>query len=88
MEEGIAIALWFFVELLIITTGRAVIAAISLGRWRGEQTDKKEGKTHGAAGALSFIRNGQRVVTSTGLFLAGLIFYISLVLFLVYAMAS
>jgi hypothetical protein len=46
-------------------TGRVVLAILSLGRWRGERGD--EGLIYGPGGALSFKRNGQRVLTTLGL---------------------
>lgn len=73
--------------MLLIYTGRGVISAVSLGRWRSEQIQRKEGKIHSAAGALSFIRDGQRVITATGLFFAGLIFYVALIFLLAYLAA-
>ncbi|MNT58298.1 hypothetical protein D3C72_1957240 [compost metagenome] len=33
-----------------------------------------EGRIFGAAGALSFVRDGQRVITKTGLLFAGMAF--------------
>ena len=44
-----------------------------------------EESVHGAAGALSFVRDGQRVVTTTGLGLLGFIFYLLLAVALVLA---
>lgn len=88
MEEGLAVLLWLSVELLLIYTGRGVIAALSLGCWRGEQIQRKEGRIHSAAGSLSFVRDGQRVVTAGGLFFAGLVFYIALMFLLVYIAAT
>ncbi len=87
MEEGLALILWLSVELILIYTGRGVIAAVSLGRWRGEQIQRKEGKIHSAAGSLSFVRDGQRVITGTGLFFAGFFFYVALMFLLVYLAA-
>lgn len=39
-----------------------LVYALTLGHWRGERGDN-EGRIHGAAGALSFVRDGQRVLT-------------------------
>ena len=87
MEEGLAAIIWLSIELLLMYTGRGVICAVSLGRWRGEHIQRKEGKIHSAAGALSFVRDGQRVITATGLFFAGLIFYVALMFLLAYLAA-
>lgn len=38
-----------------------------------------EGRIFGAAGALSFVRDGQRVITKTGLLFAGIAFLILLI---------
>jgi hypothetical protein len=59
-------------------TGRWVVWLISLGKWRGETLLGNEGRLHSAAGSLSFIRNGQRVITHTGLLLMGTVFYVLL----------
>lgn len=83
MEEGLALLAWLSFELVLLFTGKGVITALSLGRWRGEQISKKEGHTYSAAGSLSFVRDGQRVVTATGLLFAGLGFYAALVVLFV-----
>ena len=75
------------VDKLLIGTGRAVVCALSFGQWRGENTEENEGKIYGAAGALSFVRDGQRVVTETGFSIAGVLFYVGLVAGL-FAMAN
>ena len=77
MDEIIAGVLGFIVR----QTGRVAVWLVSFGQWRGEQLLGDEGRIHGAAGALSFIRDGRRVITCTGLLFFGIIFYI--VLFLV-----
>lgn len=80
MEE-IAVVL---LSVLVHQTGRWVVWAISFGRWRGEPWLGNEGRIHGLAGALSFVRDGKRVVTETGLFFVGIVFW---VLFVVLAIA-
>jgi hypothetical protein len=42
-----------------------------------------EESIHGGAGALSFVRNGQRVITTTGMGLLGFVFYLLLAAVLV-----
>lgn len=74
MDEIIAGVLGFTVK----QTGRAVVWLVSLGQWRGEKLLGDEGRIHGAAGALSFIRDGRRVVTDTGLLFFGITFYVVL----------
>ncbi len=65
-------------ELVIALSGKLFVPMVSLGRWRGESLDGSEGRMHGPAGALSFKRDGQRVITSSGLVFAGLAFYVLL----------
>jgi hypothetical protein len=66
--------------LLIMQVGRLAVWLFSLGRWRGEKPLEDEGLAFGAAGALSFVRNGQRVITETGLLFAGITVLIALVI--------
>lgn len=49
----------------------------------GEQFGGTEGRVHSAAGSLSFVLDGQRVVTRTGLLFLGIAFYIALAIALV-----
>ena len=70
-------------ELVFIGTGKVLIMVLSLGQWRCESIFGKEGQIHGAAGALSFVRDGQRVITTTGMMMVGFLFYIALVTLLV-----
>jgi len=58
-------------EALLQQLGRATLWVVSLGRWRGEPALGNEGRIHGAAGALSFVHEGRRVITHTGQLLAG-----------------
>lgn len=75
MDEVIGTAL----GVVATVTGRLVVSLVTLRRWRGESLDGEEGKIHGAAGALSFVREGRRVVTTTGQLFAGIAFYVLLV---------
>ena len=52
--------------ILIAATGRLVVWLVSFGRWRGESLFRDEGAIYSAAGALSFVHNGRRVITHTG----------------------
>lgn len=74
MDELIAGVLGFIVR----QTGRVVVWFVSLGQWRGEQLLGDEGRIHGAAGALSFVRQGRRVISDTGLLFFGIAFYVVL----------
>lgn len=65
-------------DVLLVVTGRFAVRLFSLGRWRGETLMGDEGRIHGAAGALSFVRDGQRVITHTGQLFAGIAFYLFL----------
>ena len=70
MGEAIAALLWMGAELVLVFTGRCIVAAASLGRWRAEQ--------------LRSTTNGQRVVTVTGLLFVGILFYVLIALVLVW----
>lgn len=59
------------VERLCVPLGRVALFALTLGRWRGENLALAEGGIHAPAGALSFERDGQRVLTRTGLAIVG-----------------
>jgi preprotein translocase subunit Sec61beta len=86
MAEIITAFVWELLELILAFTGKFVVWALSFGRWRSESVRENESRVFAAAGALSFVREGQRVITATGLVFAGLAFYILLVLLsLVYA---
>jgi len=76
MGEAVAALLWAVVELLLIVTGKFVVSAVSWGRWRGEHLNSKEASIYGPAGALSFKREGQRVITANGLLIVGVLFYV------------
>ena len=78
MEDVLSVVAWFCVEFLLIGTGRIVVRAMSLGRWRGEKVGKGESRVLAPAGALSFRRGGVRVVTHTGLLFVGILFYVGL----------
>ena len=78
MLELLAALAWGAMELVVVLSGKLFVQLISLGRWRGESLDGSEGRMHGPAGALSFSRDGQRVLTWSGLQLAGLAFYVLL----------
>ncbi|MCZ8095428.1 MAG: hypothetical protein O9331_18295 [Acidovorax sp.] len=76
MLELLAALVWGAMELAIALSGKLFVQMISLGRWPSESLDGSEARMHGPAGALSFKRDGQRVITSSGLVLAGLAFYV------------
>lgn len=80
MAEIITAFVWELLELILAFTGKFVVWALSFGRWRSESVRENESRVFAAAGALSFVREGQRVITVTGLVFAGLAFYILLVL--------
>jgi hypothetical protein len=79
MTEIFAAFVWLLLELFLAFTGKFVVWALSFGRWRSESLRNAESRVFAAAGALSFVREGQRVITTTGLVFAGLAFYILLV---------
>ena len=84
MVEVIALLLWSCIDLVLVLTGKIVVTAASFGQWRGERWRSKESRIHGAAGALCFKRDGQRVFTTTGLLWVGALFYVLLVVILLW----
>ncbi|MBS0455434.1 MAG: hypothetical protein JSS14_29390 [Proteobacteria bacterium] len=66
--DSLAIAL---INVVLVLTGKVLVALVSLGQWRGERLTKDEARIYGPAGALSFVRDGQRVVTALGLSVVG-----------------
>ena len=88
MAEVIAWLLWSSIDLVLVLTGKIVVTAASLGQWRGERWRSKESRIHGAAGALCFKRDGQRVFTTTGLLWVGALFYVLLVVILLWYSAQ
>jgi hypothetical protein len=79
VEELLSFLAFVLFEVILVTTGRLVVRGATLGRWRGEQLGRKESRVFAAAGALSFVRDGRRVITSTGLLFIGLAFYVALI---------
>ena len=78
MGELLASLLMGAVEVVLVLTGKAVVAIATVGRWRGEHLTKSEAHVYGPAGALSFKREGRRVITATGMLLIGVLFYVAL----------
>ncbi|MGE4049445.1 MAG: hypothetical protein AB7F38_00135 [Piscinibacter sp.] len=64
------------VDYLLIGTGRVVVYVLSFGRWRGEYSEEEEGRIFSSAGSLTFVRDGHRVITRTGLMLIGFAFFL------------
>ncbi|MCU4120237.1 hypothetical protein [Variovorax sp. N23] len=63
------------VEIFLVLTGKMLVFLLSFGAWRSESMMGNESNVHAAAGALSFVRDGRRVVTVTGQQVAGMAFY-------------
>jgi hypothetical protein len=64
---------WVLLDVLLVSFGRLAVFVLSLGRWRGERVRGKEARIFAPAGALSFVHEGRRVVTRTGLLFAGVV---------------
>jgi hypothetical protein len=75
MDHLLGALLEVFFGTIFVGTGRVIVAVFSLGRWRGVSPFDSEEKIYGGAGALSFVRDKQRVVTTTGTCLLGFLFY-------------
>lgn len=82
MEAILDIVVRLMVEYVIVGTGRVVVKLATFGAWRGEHASANEGRIYGAAGSLSFKRDGQRVLTRTGLLFVGLTFHVLFVVVL------
>ena len=64
--------------VIAVQTGRIVVWLVSFCKWRGEPLFGEEGRIYGTAGALSFVRDGRRVITDIGLMFVGVAFYVIL----------
>lgn len=73
--DAVLIGLWLVLDTLLMLTGKVVIRLASLGQWRGENLIQGEARIHGPAGALSYLHDGQRVITGLGLSIVGALFY-------------
>jgi hypothetical protein len=74
--------------VIALQTGRVVVWLVSFGKWRGEALFGDEGRIYGAAGALSFVRDGRRVITDTGLLFLGFVFYVIFVALIIAIVAT
>lgn len=62
---------YLLIDLIAVSIGRVAVAVLTLGRWRGEAMGGREARIHSRAGALSFVVDGQRVLTRAALELLG-----------------
>ena len=74
MDEFLSI----FFTLLLVLTGKTIVIVGSLGQWRSEPLYAKKVPAYSAAGSLWFKRDGQIVVTVSGLEIIGFLFYVLL----------
>ena len=71
-----------FVQIVFYYTGKAVVPVLSLGRWLS--AGLSDAAPPGRASRLSWhTRDGRRIISPDGQALAGFLFYIALILFLV-----
>ena len=75
MDTAVLAGLWIALDTLLMLSGKVVVCLATFGQWRGERLMQGEARIYGPAGALSFLRDGQRVVTGLGLSIAGALFY-------------
>ncbi len=71
-------------ELALAFLGRLVIRGLSFGRWANESWATRESSILAPAGALSYERDGQRVITFVGQQLAGLALLVALLMLCAY----
>ena len=83
MADALVSLVWLVLDFVLVCTGRAVVWAVSFGRWRGERQLEGEAKTYAGAGALWFEREGRHIFTATGLLFVGIAFYVALVFALI-----
>ena len=72
------------ITVVVVGTGRVLVTVLTMGRWRVASMFSTEEQVHGPAGALSFVRDGQRVVTTTGQGFLGFGFYVLVAITLVF----
>lgn len=77
IDAIVGFVVWLLVDVLFVSVGKMVICLLTLGRWRGERGN--EGRIYGAAGALTFVRDGQRVLTDRVAATLGVFFCVGLV---------
>lgn len=87
MDAIVTFTGWLLIDVLLIALGRLAVFIASLGRWRGDRLGGDEAKVHAAAGALSFVHEGRRVITRTGLLFAGLAFAVMVIVLIGLALA-
>jgi hypothetical protein len=75
MDSVLVVAL----DALLTVTGHFAVRLFSLGRWLAEPLGSDEGRIYGAAGGLSYVREGKRVITHTGQLFAGIASFVALV---------
>jgi len=80
LEALASLLSWLVIDALLVSTGRVVVVALSLGRWRGERFGGSEGRVNGSAGALSFKVGDRRVITKSGLAFVGVAVYVAIAL--------
>ncbi len=83
MDHLLGALLEFVFGTVLVGTGRVLVVVLSVGRWRAASMFDNEERIHGGAGAFSFVRDGQRVITTTGSGLLGFLFYVLLVVVLI-----
>ncbi len=79
MDEILGVVLGWMLALI----GRVLIFIGTFGRWKCEGIISTEHRMRSAAGALSYVRDGRRVVTPLGQMIAGSALCVALVIFLV-----
>lgn len=84
MEELLGLLAGFVIR----QTGKGVVWAITFGHWQSDSMVNEKGRIYAAAGGLSYLRDGQRFVTNTGLLLIGFAFYVGVALLAVFVYVS
>lgn len=79
MGDVLAWLAWMAFDFLVVGMGRLAVRLVSFNSWRGEAWGGDEGRHYAPAGSLSFVLQGRRIITYHGLFGAGLMAWVMVV---------
>ena len=75
MDEVLIFVAYVLIEILLLKTGAVLVRLLSLGRWQTEAIWSTDHRVFGAAGSLSFVKDGTRFVSNTGLIVLAIVFW-------------
>jgi hypothetical protein len=74
----IAVA-WTALEFVLVSTGALAVRLVTQGRWKNEGLNSTQYMIHAAAGGLTFMMDGRRVVTTTGQTVVGAAIWVAVI---------